>query len=112
MPVFNGTTGALHQVVGLVLALRGGIINRMITVLYFARLREALGTGSEQLALPPEVRDVAGLRMLLAARGGAWRQEFAANGAVRAAVNQSMADGETRVADGDEVAFFPPVTGG
>ena len=96
----------------MVSAVRRGIINRMIKVLYFARLREALGAGSEQLALPPNVRDLDGLRTLLAARGGAWQHEFAGNGAVRAAVNQSMADGETPVADGDEVAFFPPVTGG
>jgi molybdopterin synthase sulfur carrier subunit len=84
----------------------------MITVLYFARLREALGTGSEQVALPQDVRDLAGLRAVLAARGGAWAQELAGNKALRAAVNQTMASGDTRVADGDEIAFFPPVTGG
>lgn len=94
------------------LAVTGGIIKRMITVLYFARLREALGTGSEQCMLPANVHDLDGLRALLAARGGAWATELAAGGAVRAAVNQSMADGATRVTDGDEVAFFPPVTGG
>ena len=84
----------------------------MITVLYFARLREALGTGSEQVALPQDVRDLAGLRAVLVARGGAWTQELAGNKALRAAVNQAMASGDTRIADGDEVAFFPPVTGG
>jgi molybdopterin synthase sulfur carrier subunit len=84
----------------------------MITVLYFARLREALGTGSEQVALPQDVRDLAGLRAVLAARGGAWAQELAGNKALRAAVNQAMAHGDTQIADGDEVAFFPPVTGG
>lgn len=89
-----------------------GIINRMITVLYFARLREALGTGSEQIALPPGVRDLGGLRALLIARGGAWAQELAEGRAVRTAVNQTMADRDAHVADGDEVAFFPPVTGG
>jgi sulfur-carrier protein len=84
----------------------------MISVLYFARLRESLGTGSEQMALPAGVRDLDGLRALLAARGGAWAQELAAGRSVRAAVNQYVADGGTPVADGDEVAFFPPVTGG
>ena len=84
----------------------------MITVLYFARLREALGTGSEQVALPQGVRDLAGLRAVLAARGGAWAQEFTGNKALRAAVNQAMANGNAQIADGDEVAFFPPVTGG
>ncbi len=84
----------------------------MITVLYFARLREALGTGSEQLALPGNVRDLDGLRAVLAARGDAWAKEIGQNKAVRAAVNQTIAAGDTAIADGDEVAFFPPVTGG
>lgn len=84
----------------------------MITVLYFARLRDALGTGSEQIALPTAIRDVEGLRALLVARGGEWEQALAPNRAVRAAVNQAMALGDTPVTDGDEVAFFPPVTGG
>jgi molybdopterin synthase sulfur carrier subunit len=84
----------------------------MITVLYFARLREALGTGSEQIALPGNVRDLDGLRALLIARGGAWERELTGNKALRAAVNQTVAGGDTRIADGDEVAFFPPVTGG
>jgi molybdopterin synthase sulfur carrier subunit len=84
----------------------------MITVIYFARLREALGTASEQLALPGDVRDLTGLRNLLIARGGAWATELAGSKPVRAAVNKDMAQGDTRIADGDEVAFFPPVTGG
>jgi len=84
----------------------------MITVLYFARLREALGRNSETIALPAAVRDVEGLRALLVARGGDWEQEFAPSRPVRAAVNQAIAQGDTQVADGDEVAFFPPVTGG
>jgi len=84
----------------------------MVTVLYFARLREALGTGSEQIALPATVRDLEGLRALLVGRGGAWERELAPGKPVRAAVNQAMAVGDVPVADGDEVAFFPPVTGG
>ena len=88
------------------------IINRMITVLYFARLRETLGKNSERIALPATVRDVEGVRALLMARGGEWEQELAPIRPVRAAVNQAMAQGDTKVADGDEIAFFPPVTGG
>ena len=84
----------------------------VITVLYFARLREALGTGSERIALPSAVRDVEGVRALLVARGGEWKKELAPGSPVRAAVNQAVAAGNTPVADGDEVAFFPPVTGG
>ena len=84
----------------------------MITVLYFARLREALGQSSERIALPGTVRDLEGLRAMLIARGGAWEEELAPGKPVRAAVNQAMAMGDTQLADGDEVAFFPPVTGG
>ena len=84
----------------------------MVTLVYFARLREALGKSSEQLALPADVRDLAGLRRLLISRGGAWSDELADSKPVRVAVNQDMAQGDTPVHDGDEVAFFPPVTGG
>ncbi len=83
----------------------------MITVLYFARLREALGTGSEQLELPSGVADVAGLRALLRERPGPWSETLGGS-RVLVAVNQEMASDTTAVADGDEVAFFPPVTGG
>ena len=84
----------------------------MITVLYFARLREALGRASEEIALPAEVRDIEGLRAMLIARGGVWAEELAPHRPVRAAINQAMAIGDAVLADGDEVAFFPPVTGG
>jgi molybdopterin synthase sulfur carrier subunit len=84
----------------------------MVTVLYFARLRESLGKSSEQIALPSSVRDLEGLRALLVARGGTWEQELAPSKPVRAAVNQAMAVGDVPISDGDEVAFFPPVTGG
>ena len=84
----------------------------MITVLYFARLRETLGTASEQVALPAGVTNLEALRAMLMARGGAWERELAPGKSIRAAVNQAMARADTRLADGDEVAFFPPVTGG
>ena len=83
----------------------------MITVLYFARLRETLGTGSEQMVLPVHVRDIEALRAHLIARGGVWADELDKK-AIRAAINQSMASGDSSIADGDEIAFFPPVTGG
>ncbi|MGE5525070.1 MAG: molybdopterin converting factor subunit 1 [Rhodospirillaceae bacterium] len=84
----------------------------MITILYFARLRESLGRSSEQLDLPAGVRDIAALRQWLAQRGGAWTDELGAGKNVRAAVNQTMARGDEPLRSGDEVAFFPPVTGG
>jgi sulfur-carrier protein len=83
-----------------------------ITVLYFARLKEALGLGSERVALPDGIDTVAALRDYLHSRGGAWEVELAAGRPVRVAVNQEMAVGDMRIVAGDEIAFFPPVTGG
>ncbi|SFR60768.1 molybdopterin synthase subunit MoaD [Marinobacter daqiaonensis] len=82
-----------------------------ITVRYFARLREELGTDSEVLALDAEQRTAGDLLNTLAERGGPWRQ-LAGDQPVMIAVNQAMARPHTRVGPGDEVAFFPPVTGG
>ncbi len=83
----------------------------MIKILYFARLREALGLVSEELDLP-QGTNVAKLMALLAARGDTWQQEFAGSHPLRAAVNQTLAPNSTVINTGDEVAFFPPVTGG
>lgn len=84
----------------------------MITLLYFARLREVLGVSTEQIDLPAEVRNVASLTAMLRTRGGEWESELAAGRAFRVAVNQDMADGASVIKDGDEIAIFPPVTGG
>jgi molybdopterin synthase sulfur carrier subunit len=81
-------------------------------VLYFAWLRQKVGLAEEEAAPPPEVRDVAGLMRWLAARSPGHAAAFADPRQVRAAVNQEFAAPDTPVAPGDEVAFFPPVTGG
>lgn len=83
----------------------------MIKVLYFARLREQLQTESEQLDAAPEVQSVAALTDTLCNRGGVWAEAFG-GATMMAAVNQEMASPETPINDGDEVAYFPPVTGG
>ena len=83
-----------------------------VRLLYFARLREALGTDAEEATLPAEVKDVAALTAWLRARGGAWAAELAPGRAFRVAVNQYMANAQTYLVDGAEVAIFPPVTGG
>ena len=84
----------------------------MIKVVYFARLREDLGTAGESIDLPPGADSVGALRSHLVARGGAWASALAPGRAVRVAVNHEMAEAATPLKAGDEVAFFPPVTGG
>jgi len=83
-----------------------------IRILYFARLREDMGIAGEMFELPAEAGDVKGLRAQLIARGGAWAMALGSGKAVRVSVNQDLARDDTPVKAGDEVAFFPPVTGG
>jgi len=81
-----------------------------VNVRYFASLREALGP-AETVELPPG-STLGALRALLAARGGAHAELLAGPRPVRCALNQTLADEAAVVAEGAEVAFFPPVTGG
>jgi molybdopterin synthase sulfur carrier subunit len=82
-----------------------------VTVKFFASVREAVGVSNETLALPAGVATVGDLRAHLAARDDAWSRALGSP-ALRMACNQVMCDAATPVADGAEVAFFPPVTGG
>ena len=86
--------------------------DRPLTILYFAWLRERVGTAEEHLTLPPEVRTVADLVEHLTSRDPRHAAAFANRRAVRCAVNQEFAPVTTMLRGGDEVAFFPPVTGG
>lgn len=79
---------------------------------FFASLRETLGRAEEEIEVPPAVSTVGALREHLRGRGGAWADAFSPTRAVRAAVNQEMAQPAAPLKAGDEVAFFPPVTGG
>lgn len=84
----------------------------MIKVLYFARLRETLGISGEELDWTPDTATVASLMGLLSARGDIWQQQFDGCRPLRAAVNQTLVPNSATIKAGDEVAFFPPVTGG
>jgi len=81
-----------------------------IQIRYFASLRETLGVSGE--TLETACADVATLRAELMAKGGAYEEALSPGRAVRVAVNQEMASGDTRLTDHCEVGFFPPVTGG
>jgi molybdopterin synthase sulfur carrier subunit len=83
-----------------------------VTLVYLARLRDAFGTATEHVRLPGGVATAADLRAWLAQRGGAWALELAPGRAVRIAINHDMAQPDTPVRPGDEVALLPPVTGG
>ena len=83
-----------------------------VKVLFFAGLREQLGTSGEEIELPAGVATVAALRSHLKARGGPYEKAFSEKNLVRMAVNQDMVQPSARIKGGDEVAFFPPVTGG
>jgi molybdopterin synthase sulfur carrier subunit len=86
--------------------------SRTIRLVYLARLREAFGSPGEAVDVPVEVSTVGALAEWLAGRGGAFAVELAPGRAVRAAVNHAVARSDTPVRPGDEVALFPPVTGG
>jgi molybdopterin synthase sulfur carrier subunit len=81
-------------------------------LLYFAWLRARIGVAEEELPLPPEVRDVAGLVAWLRRRGANYAEALRDSKIVRVAVNQDYVGPDHPLRDGDEVALFPPVTGG
>ena len=81
-----------------------------VMVRYFASIREAIGTGQE--AVDTSAATLGALRDELIARGGAHASSLARGRAVRVALNQVLCDEAAALADGAEVAFFPPVTGG
>jgi molybdopterin synthase sulfur carrier subunit len=81
-------------------------------LLYFAWLRTKIGTGSEDIEPPEGVADVAGLLGWLADRGGGYADALSNRSLVRVAVNQEYVGLDHPIAAGDEIALFPPVTGG
>jgi molybdopterin synthase sulfur carrier subunit len=83
-----------------------------VTLLYFAWVRQKVGRGEETIALPENVRTVGDLAAWLRGRGAGYAEAFADPARVKAAVNLAHVTAGAPVSDGDEVAFFPPVTGG
>jgi molybdopterin converting factor subunit 1 len=81
-------------------------------LLYFAWVRQRIGLAEEEVSPPPEVTDVARLMAWLGAQSPGHAAAFADPRQLRAAVNQDFAGPDHPVAPGDEIAFFPPVTGG
>jgi len=85
---------------------------RRVKLLYFAWVREKVGSGSEEIELPPELDTVSDLIGWLRARGPQFEQAFARPQAIRAALDKVHVKPAARIAGAREIAFFPPVTGG
>ncbi|MEI7917283.1 MAG: molybdopterin converting factor subunit 1 [Methylophilaceae bacterium] len=84
----------------------------LIKVFYFARLKESLNYSTEDMELPFHVKTIAQLKVHLAERGETWADLFGGQQSIRAAINHALVDNDAIINSGDEVAFFPPVTGG
>ena len=81
-------------------------------LLYFAWLRARIGCAEEEIDLPPGVKDVSSLLDWLRSRGSGYAEAVRDLSVVRVAVNQNYVGLEHPVREGDEIAVFPPVTGG
>ena len=87
-------------------------MSKPLTILYFAWLRERVGTTQEEMVLPEGVSTVSHLLDCLSARSVAYQMAFQERRTIRCAINMEFADLSSELQPGDEVAFFPPVTGG
>ncbi len=83
-----------------------------LTILYFARMREAVGRSRDIIEPPGTVKDLGQLRTWLIARGEPWSSAFSQVQPLRIALDQVVCTDDATLRDGAEVAFFPPVTGG
>jgi len=84
----------------------------MIKIRYFASLSERLNCTEEQLELSHEINNIADLKKRLSQRDQNWQQALSDQARILSALNQEMVKADATIRDGDEVAFFPPVTGG
>ena len=83
----------------------------MLNILYFASLRERLDCSNEQLSFSESVNSITSLKQTLASRGNAWEETFTKYSYL-VSINQEMVNNNQSINDGDEIAFFPQVTGG
>ena len=84
----------------------------MIQIFYFGWVRSRIGYDKEELELPTNIETVAGLIEWLKSRGKGYAHAFEDSDVIRAAVNHEIVPPETLIRNGDEIALFPPMTGG
>jgi len=84
----------------------------MLSIVYFAWVREAIGRDEEQIKRPDPGMTVADLVTMLAARGDGYAEALGDTARLRAAVDQRFVPMDSLIGDAKEVALFPPVTGG
>ena len=84
----------------------------IIKILFFARIKEAVNYSTEEVDLPADVSTIKALKNHLAMRGDTWVSLFNGKQVVRSAINHALVDDLAVIQAGDEVAFFPAVTGG
>ena len=83
-----------------------------VSLLYFASFRERLKLENETVEIDASIKNIADLKQLLANRENAWHDIFSAENNVLVSINQNMAKAHSPITHNDEIAFFPPVTGG
>lgn len=83
-----------------------------INLLYFAKVRETSGIDQEEIDIASDIITVADLIDFLKLRGSQWQAIFNPSSSVRTAVNQELVEANHLINANDEVAFFPPITGG
>jgi len=83
-----------------------------VSLLYFASFRERLKLENEMIEIDESIKNIADLKQLLASRKNAWEDVFSADKNVLVSINQNMAKTHSPITHNDEIAFFPPVTGG
>jgi len=83
-----------------------------VKLFYFAKVREAIGIDREELDLGSDIKTVSDLIEMLKGRGSHWQDMFSMSTTFRMAVNQEMVEATHKISANDEVAFFPPITGG
>ena len=86
-------------------------IKKLMKIVYFAQVREAIGHGEEEVALPDNIRTLSDLMRWLQMRGAGYHRAMS-DETLCMAVDQEFADAETSLENAREVAFFPPMTGG